>query len=192
MKAFWLGLAAASAAMGATAAQATVFTFDVQFWSGIGEPSANPDPGDVAHFTVDDYWGGAISNRGTPTGIFAYGDDATYFGQPYDSVYIDIYNDYGGGGFTFIPYSSADNIPDYDWELDLSGLSALKGSAGDYQIKPGVYNYDYYGEGEFRVTIAEVPEGAVPEPATWAMMLGGFGLMGSMLRRRARQSDAIA
>ena len=30
---------------------------------------------------------------------------------------------------------------------------------------------------------------AVPEPATWAMMLGGFGLAGAALRRR---SDALA
>jgi hypothetical protein len=28
--------------------------------------------------------------------------------------------------------------------------------------------------------------GAVPEPATWAMMLAGFGLMGGALRRRAK------
>ncbi len=27
--------------------------------------------------------------------------------------------------------------------------------------------------------------GAVPEPATWAMMIGGFGLIGASLRRRA-------
>ena len=27
-------------------------------------------------------------------------------------------------------------------------------------------------------------EGAVPEPATWAMMISGFGLVGTALRRR--------
>ena len=27
--------------------------------------------------------------------------------------------------------------------------------------------------------------GAVPEPATWAMMIGGFGLVGAAMRRRA-------
>ncbi len=27
---------------------------------------------------------------------------------------------------------------------------------------------------------------AVPEPASWAMMVGGFGLIGSTMRRRAR------
>ena len=30
------------------------------------------------------------------------------------------------------------------------------------------------------------PTGSVPEPATWAMMLGGFGLVGSALRQRRR------
>lgn len=29
------------------------------------------------------------------------------------------------------------------------------------------------------------PTGAVPEPATWAMMIGGFGIVGGALRRRA-------
>jgi len=34
--------------------------------------------------------------------------------------------------------------------------------------------------------------GAVPEPATWAMMIGGFGLIGAASRRRNRQAVAIA
>ena len=29
------------------------------------------------------------------------------------------------------------------------------------------------------------PVGAVPEPASWALMIGGFGLTGGMMRRRA-------
>ncbi|MFD1611236.1 PEPxxWA-CTERM sorting domain-containing protein [Sphingomonas tabacisoli] len=33
---------------------------------------------------------------------------------------------------------------------------------------------------------------AVPEPATWAMMLGGFGLIGAVSRRRARATVAYA
>ena len=33
--------------------------------------------------------------------------------------------------------------------------------------------------------------GAVPEPATWAMMMLGFGAMGTMLRRRRRDSRAL-
>lgn len=30
------------------------------------------------------------------------------------------------------------------------------------------------------------PAGAVPEPATWAMMIGGFGLIGASMRRRQK------
>lgn len=43
-----------------------------------------------------------------------------------------------------------------------------------------------------RLTIALLPPfgGTVPEPATWAMMLGGFGLAGSALRRRRRLTAA--
>ena len=34
--------------------------------------------------------------------------------------------------------------------------------------------------------------GAVPEPATWAMMIGGFGLIGAASRRRARVATVLA
>ena len=33
-------------------------------------------------------------------------------------------------------------------------------------------------------TDARLPSGAVPEPATWAMMIAGFGMAGAMMRRR--------
>ena len=36
------------------------------------------------------------------------------------------------------------------------------------------------------IPAGSTPPGAVPEPATWAMMIGGFGLAGAALRRRAR------
>lgn len=43
------------------------------------------------------------------------------------------------------------------------------------------------GNGSYGGSISFTP-GAVPEPATWAMMLGGLGLVGGMLRRRSRKS----
>ncbi|MDO6416063.1 PEPxxWA-CTERM sorting domain-containing protein [Sphingomonas sp. BIUV-7] len=33
---------------------------------------------------------------------------------------------------------------------------------------------------------------SVPEPATWAMMVGGFGLIGSMMRRRRSTSQGVS
>lgn len=39
---------------------------------------------------------------------------------------------------------------------------------------------------------AATPGGAVPEPATWAMMVGGFGIAGGALRFRRRQKAVFA
>jgi hypothetical protein len=36
------------------------------------------------------------------------------------------------------------------------------------------------------------PNSAVPEPATWAMMIGGFGLIGAAMRRRRKVSVTYA
>lgn len=37
-----------------------------------------------------------------------------------------------------------------------------------------------------------VPTAAVPEPATWAMLLGGFGLLGAATRRSSRVRRVVA
>ena len=37
-----------------------------------------------------------------------------------------------------------------------------------------------------------VPLSAVPEPATWAMLLGGFGMLGATTRRRKRLAQVVA
>jgi len=41
-------------------------------------------------------------------------------------------------------------------------------------------------------TSAKLPAGAVPEPASWAMMLGGFGLVGSALRSSRKAMATFA
>ncbi len=37
----------------------------------------------------------------------------------------------------------------------------------------------------FKATFNGAVQGAVPEPATWAMMIMGFGLVGATMRRRS-------
>jgi len=39
---------------------------------------------------------------------------------------------------------------------------------------------------------AKIGAGAAPEPATWAMMVGGFGLVGAAMRRRQRTTIRFA
>ena len=56
--------------------------------------------------------------------------------------------------------------------------------------------YDTYGPTRFdnfhvTGTVADATVAGVPEPASWALMIGGFGLAGATLRRR-RTASALA
>jgi hypothetical protein len=69
-----------------------------------------------------------------------------------------------------------------------SGYTAMAVPAGfqfgfavDYD---GVYYNDSTGI-RFTVGGPDASSGAVPEPASWAMMVGGFGLVGGAMRRRS-------
>lgn len=52
----------------------------------------------------------------------------------------------------------------------------------------------FNGAGQYTLTVTnlDAPAPAVPEPATWAMMIGGFGLVGAASRRRARTSISFS
>jgi len=65
--------------------------------------------------------------------------------------------------------------------ITVSGGATLTSGSGTLQTQSdGSYGY---------AAVAALPgAGAVPEPATWAMLLGGFALAGGMMRRRAAPS----
>lgn len=44
----------------------------------------------------------------------------------------------------------------------------------------------------YQLTSSDVETGAVPEPASWALMVGGFGLVGGALRSRRRTAVTFA
>lgn len=45
---------------------------------------------------------------------------------------------------------------------------------------------------QFNLPVGAAPDvGAVPEPATWAMMLGGFGMIGGAMRRRQKVTTRV-
>jgi len=60
-----------------------------------------------------------------------------------------------------------------------------------YRVWGNGQTYDYQGiDGEFNLKVFVE---AVPEPATWALMLGGFGFVGAFARgRRAAPAPAMA
>ncbi len=58
-------------------------------------------------------------------------------------------------------------------------------SAGSYAFTLA-YGETAGGPAVLGFTVNDTPVGGTPEPATWAMMLGGFGLVGYSLRRRVK------
>ena len=92
----------------------------------------------------------------------------------------------GGGSFA----ATGPGLVGYD------AVSALPTTAlTTYGVGPvtiftdrGTVQLSSFGNGTFTAALA----GAVPEPATWAMMIAGFGMVGGSLRRRAKVSVSYA
>jgi len=56
------------------------------------------------------------------------------------------------------------------------------GTVNNPTFSPGTYNFTgFFSSGTLKISELSA---AVPEPATWAMMIGGFALAGASLRRR--------
>lgn len=95
------------------------------------------------------------------------------------------------GGLTII-----DNGNGFDWLLDASDNQQYHtGPESAPTFVPGVHDLMGFGTpGEFTLTITHIPdpESAVPEPASWALMIGGFALAGVALRRRQAAKIAFA
>jgi len=66
------------------------------------------------------------------------------------------------------------------------------GFATDFDVTQIIFNYDpnstslfrYVDDLTFGPTGLTGGGGAIPEPTTWALLIGGFGMAGAMLRRR--------
>ncbi len=67
------------------------------------------------------------------------------------------------------------------WTFKPSSSSAVL-SIADTNLAPGGNDF----------ALDDIKSGAVPEPAAWAMMIGGFGMAGAMLRRRRALSATAA
>lgn len=114
----------------------------------------------------------------------------------------------------FVVYNPAvgESLSEYVEDM-MSGTISLSGP-GEYSVfaalsisaainsNPGTVIMDFMNTGRFGITAdpgvtyssasgvfldSTAPTGAVPEPATWAMMIGGFAMAGSALRRQRRR-----
>ncbi|HEX4710167.1 PEPxxWA-CTERM sorting domain-containing protein, partial [Phenylobacterium sp.] len=113
-----------------------------------------------------------------PTAIFYKGD------------FIGVDSLFGIGGSPF----TNDNIGDFvkSYLTDPTDAAAFFGtSRPDLFLVQDAGLVDVVFEGSFDGSATVIPGyGAVPEPATWALMIAGFGLTGVTLRRRRAMSRA--
>jgi len=81
----------------------------------------------------------------------------------------------------------------FKWDQDgYVSFSSLEGTLDSFSRKtsetlPQYGQFDMYVTEQYSLT-GPTPTPAVPEPATWAMMIGGFGMIGVAMRRRARRA----
>jgi hypothetical protein len=109
-------------------------------------------------------------------------------------------NNFGGYYFS-MSYDSLASLPAYDPRTFTSAqllelfegkafTFATVGYAGSFLDTNGYTNSQKYSSitysGVARLLSVETPLAAVPEPSTWALMIGGFGAAGAMVRRRRK------
>jgi hypothetical protein len=66
---------------------------------------------------------------------------------------------------------------DYFYNIPAAGLDRMVSLS---------QNIDSYAFPSVGVTVTRLGDGAVPEPASWAMFIGGFGLVGAGMRSRRK------
>jgi hypothetical protein len=85
-------------------------------------------------------------------------------------------------------------IPYFSPDAKVIGISFGAGSGSGNDFTGFVDNVRVSTSGGDDAINFEVPtpSGAVPEPASWAMMVGGFGLVGAAMRSRRKQTISYA
>jgi hypothetical protein len=155
---------------------------------GAGSTGENHE---ISGFTVGNFAGFTIDARRDGTDH----DGAGAFTAPFNPAPA-------GAGFTTIARRGPNGIV---LEADFFGMpNSMTGQVNG--LFEGEISTSYifrtnargFKAGTYGVSNASTTQGitfapnAVPEPATWAMMLGGFGLLGAASRRSARAKSVLA
>ncbi len=84
---------------------------------------------------------------------------------------------------TTLPYSTG--LTATTWLEYTAGWSSGSATSVTLELFDTNLIYDYNDFAIDDISFAKAPGGAVPEPASWAMMIAGLGLVGAALRRRS-------
>lgn len=183
MKKIALALVASMTALASPASAAPVVTTvgtDVSVtpftFSFLGNSfTFGPGLGFASLFSVATANGAAVrSIFGSPSTDFTDRETLTY-----DQNTLGSFDSYSS--LTPVSFTNGNNF------LGLRATSGEKNYYGFAYTTDNVLNsYGFETTPEAGITATTVVSGAVPEPATWAMMLVGFGSIGFAMRRRKR------
>ena len=150
---------------------------------------SDPNPGTPEAFFISSGISGSYTNNGQ-TETFTDGalqvNEYLLDGVPTSSLQIDTYDILTGSDELF-------------FYPDLTGtLYTFSGDSTSATANVGLYPttgdaiYEQFLDPPFVGASLVSPTGAVPEPGSWAMMIGGFALVGGALRRRTKIAARVS
>jgi hypothetical protein len=205
-RAFWAASVAAVSLLGAASAQATTVYFS-DFGPGNSYDGGSGWTVSTAASTINDDITSGMQFTAAASGSVDTIDIALSVAGGSGAADIDLWTDASGAFGTLLgswhviaapAFGSSNNSP-----ITISGITGVTLTAGTgYWLNAtatgdtwGAWNSNTIGLmgtlkqnnsnfGGENIGAFDILGGAVPEPATWAMMIGGFGLAGAALRRR--------
>jgi hypothetical protein len=117
----------------------------------------------------------------TELGAVFWDNAGTFPGSTGTLVDLAFFNGGFGGGMSIYDLASGDYL------LVADGPQIYAGTEINPHFAPGTFALtEYEGIGNYLLTVTEVAEAAVPEPATGALFVGGLALLYGARRRRQR------
>ena len=131
--------------------------------------------------------------NGTMNGTLSFSTaEGTTIAQSLANFFV--FNDGRGGTYNFSPTSvlttSFSNVPNVSSSIGLYILGNVADAFQGFTPTPGSLTLSFNSTGgspysaSATLSVPPAGAGAVPEPASWALMIGGFGMVGGAMRRR--------
>jgi len=152
--------------------------------------------GDIESGPVSATFGRSGIEAGTFTDSFVFRIDQDGFGSGALTTILagmaDSMTDLDFGEITFSNGTETFAVAVSDWGFqEIGGLSNIPIMFG--ALNTLTVNYTSRGQGSYGGNLAFAPAvSAIPEPATWAMMIIGFGAVGVAMRRRRKDNVRVS